>query len=229
MAVVAIHAPGLDDPVGVAVLAGPAHVVDDAVLALQAAGAHFRADLGHRLVPGDALPLARAPRPDALQRVEDALRVVGLVDGRRPLGAVAAAAAGMHRVALELLDLQRGFVDVGQQPAGALAVEADRRHQGVAAGDLLRPELAVVLHPVVPQRRRRVLAHAPVVVLHGGHLHRLRLQVGFSKARQCLPGDVGDAVRRWPNIAWWTELQHSCEEVGNAVVGHRGFSENEKW
>src|SRR5256712_11816252 len=56
----------------------------------------------------------------------------------------------MRRFSLELLDPERLLVDVGEEPARGLAVEADRRDQRVAARDLPRPRGRVVLFPVVP-------------------------------------------------------------------------------
>ena len=101
-------------------------------------------------LPVDPLELAGAPRTAALERVQDALGILHLVQRRRPFGAGAATAAGMHRVAFELLDLAGRLVDVGQQPAGRLAVEADRRHAAVVALDALRPGRRVEFRPVVP-------------------------------------------------------------------------------
>jgi hypothetical protein len=143
-------------------------VVHDPVPAALPARPHARGDVVHRLVPAHPPPLALAPRADALEGVQDALGVVDLVVGGGPLGAVAPAAAGVSGVALELADRERLLVDVGEQPARALAVEADRRHERVAPRDLLRPRLAVPLHPVVPAVRRRVLGQAAVGVLHRG-------------------------------------------------------------
>ena len=175
VAVVAVHAPGADAAVGVAVLAGPPHVVDDAVAAALPARPHPAGDVGQRLFPAHPFPLALPAAAHPLQRIENALRVIGLVVGGRAFGAVAPAAARMHRVALELLDLQRLPVHIGEQTAGRLAVETDRGDQHVAPGDPLRPEFAVPFHPVVPLGGGRVLAHAPVGVMHHGHVHRLRL------------------------------------------------------
>src|SRR5438270_453195 len=106
--------------------------------------------------PRDALPPAAAPRPLAPQRVADALRVVHLVERRGTLGAVPAAASGMDRVPLELLDAQRGLVHVGEEAARGLAVEADRRDQRVAPLHLARPGGGIVFLPVLPALDGRV-------------------------------------------------------------------------
>ena len=104
------------------------------------------ADLVQDLVPAHALPLPGAARARALERVQDALGVVDLVDGRRPLGAVAAARGRVERVPLELPHAHRVAVDEGEQAAGRLAVEADRRAR---AGSAARPAAAR------PSRRTR--------------------------------------------------------------------------
>src|SRR4029077_1988158 len=107
-------------------------------------------DVFEHLVPADALPLAPAPRPDALHRVANALRVLDLVQGRRTLRAVPPAAPRMLRVPLELLDRQPLLVHVGEEPAPCLAVEADGGDELVAAPDASRPPPRVVFLPVFP-------------------------------------------------------------------------------
>src|SRR5262249_61158847 len=73
-----------------------------------------------------------------------------------PLGAVTATSSGVNRIPLELLDLEGCLVDVRQETAGGLAVEADRRDQRVATLDLLRPCDRVVFFPAVPPLDRRI-------------------------------------------------------------------------
>src|SRR4029453_1108973 len=113
-------------------------------------------DVRECLVPGHALPAVLAALARPLQRIEDAIRVVHLVERRRPLRAVAARRARVLGVALDLADLERLAVHVGQQTAGRLAVEARRRHQHAVALDALRPRPRVELDPVVPALARRV-------------------------------------------------------------------------
>src|SRR5262249_31578780 len=79
-----------------------------------------------------------------------------LVERRRTLRAVAAARARVLGVALELPDLERVLVHVGEQAAGRFAVEAGRGHEQAAAFDALRPRARVELDPVVPALARRV-------------------------------------------------------------------------
>ena len=150
VAVVAVHAPGLNAAVGVAVLAGTADMVHNAVFAPETALAHLGGDVGQRFFPTDPLPFARAPFAHSLERVEDALRVVNLVVGGGAFGAVTAATAGVLGVTFKLLDFQAGLIHVSQQAAGAFAVEADGGDEHIAVGYFARPLFAAVLDPIVP-------------------------------------------------------------------------------
>src|SRR6185295_11587072 len=85
----------------------------------------------------------------------DAARILDLVERRRALGAVLPARAGVMRVPLELPDLLRLAIDVRDEPARRLAVEARRRHEHVVPLDLPRPGGGLVLDPVVPLLDRR--------------------------------------------------------------------------
>ena len=158
VAVVAVDAPRLEDTVGVALFARTADVVHHAVLAaFDERGADLLPDLGERLVPGDALPLARAPLADATQGEHDPLGVVDLVDRGRTLGAVAAPAARVMRVALDLADLAGLLVVVGDEATAGFTVEAGGGDEGVVLLDLVGPGLGVEFGPVVPLLGRRVL------------------------------------------------------------------------
>ena len=95
-------------------VARAADVIHDLVApALDERLSDARGDVVERLVPGDALPLTPAPRPDPLQRMADALGILDLVQGGRSLRAVAATAAGVLRVSLELLDRETVLVHIG--------------------------------------------------------------------------------------------------------------------
>ena len=92
-----------------------------------------------------------APRaPDALQRIQHAIGILELVGRDHALGARAAAAARMHRIAFDLPDLERLLVDVREDPARRLAVEADARNDPVVLPILLRPALRLEVDEVVP-------------------------------------------------------------------------------
>ena len=162
VAVVAVDAPGLQHAQDEVVVAGTADVVHDLVVTLLVeGGADTPADVVEGLFPGDGLELARTPRPAALEGLEDALAVAHLVDGGRPLGAGAPAAAGVHGVALELLDLTGRLVHKTEQAARGLTVEADRRNARKVAFVALGPGARVQLDPVIPEFGRRADGQLP--------------------------------------------------------------------
>ena len=158
VAVVAIGAPRLEHAVGVTVFAGAADVIHHFVVAVFFEGrADPSTDFGEGLIPADAFPLTAAAFADLLKRVHDPLLVIDLVDRRRALGAVATTAGWVFGVALDLGDLARLVVEVGQQAAGGFTVEARGRYQRVVALDFVGPCLRVEFGPVVPLVERRIL------------------------------------------------------------------------
>ena len=143
VAVVAVDAPRQQEALGEPVLAGPTDVVDHAVATVGLdRGADPGRDIVERLVPGAPLPPTGAALADPPERVQDPLGVVDLVDGRRALGAVAAARPRVRRVALHLGDGQVVLGHVGEQPARGLAVEAGGGDQHELARHLARMRLA---------------------------------------------------------------------------------------
>ena len=152
VAVVAVDAPGVKDALEIdQLVAGTAEVIHDLLPAPLHEGLPDAArDVVEGLVPRHPLPRPAPARADPAQRMANPLGIVHLVQGGRALGAVAAAAARMRGVALELLDLEGLLVDVGEQPAGRLAVEADGRDQRIAALHLSGPGHRIVLDPVLP-------------------------------------------------------------------------------
>ncbi len=156
MAVVPVDAPTGQEPLGKAVLARPTDVVHDLLGPAQGdTPADPSGDIVERLVPGDGLPISASSRPDSPQGMQDSFGVIKLIDRRRALGAVAAPRAGVSRVAFQLADGQVRLVDVGEQPAARLAVEARGGDQHVFAGHLARMGPGVVLDVVVPVLHRR--------------------------------------------------------------------------
>ena len=156
--VVAVDAPGEQHALDEAILAVAADVVHHLVVAaLLDRLADPPGDVIEGVIPGHALELRGAAWAGPLERVEDALGILGLVDRRRALGAIAPTGSGMGRVALDLDDLFGLLVDVGEQAARGLAVEACRRHQHVVLLDLLGVRLGVVHHDVVPGLDRRIV------------------------------------------------------------------------
>src|SRR5436190_2345202 len=154
MAVMAVDAPRLEHAVGVAVLAGAADVVHDFVApVLDDRLADARSDVVERLVPRHACPLSGSAIAVALHREQDPIGIVELIGRHDALGARAAAAAGVQRIAFDLSDRQPLLIDVREDAAGRLAVEADARDDPVLPPLLPRPRRRLVLGVVVPFRR----------------------------------------------------------------------------
>src|SRR5262245_36292153 len=151
MAVVSVEAPGLQDAIDIAVLARPSDVIHQLVTPVFLDRAsNAPADVGQRFVPADALPLSTAARTFTLEGIENAIGILELVRRDDALGARAAAAARMHGVAFDLADLERLLVDVGEDAARRLAVEADAGDDPVLAAILFGPALGLEVLVVVP-------------------------------------------------------------------------------
>src|SRR5262249_5081738 len=132
VAVVAVDPPRLQDAVRVAVFAGTADVIHDFVApVLDDRLSDPAADVVERFVPRHAPPGARSLRAVALERIEDAIRIFELVRRHDALRAGASAAARVDRIPLDLSDGQPLLVDVRENAARRLAVEADARNDPV--------------------------------------------------------------------------------------------------
>src|ERR1017187_3368499 len=111
MAVMPIHTPRAQYPLHVAVVPRSPDVIHHLIApSLDKRGANFGGKGVQHFVPGRAFPLALATLTDTLQGIQDALRVMHLVDRRGTFGAVAPTTARMVGVALQLLDLPALFV-----------------------------------------------------------------------------------------------------------------------
>ena len=157
MGVVPVDPPALEHAFHVAVVAGPPDVIHHLLAASldDRLPDPFAEGLQH-LVPADPLPFALSALANAFERIEDPVGIVDLIDHGRPLGTQPASASGMGGIALELLDPAGFLVDVGQQPAGRLAVEADGGDQLVMPQLMPRPGLGVVFRTVIPLVDRRI-------------------------------------------------------------------------
>ena len=126
MAVMPIDAPCTKHTFHVAIVAWSSDMIHDLIATVFDDGcADFGGECVQYLIPGGAFPFALSTFATTFQRVEDAFRIVDLVDGGRAFGAVAATAAGMRRIAFKLLHPHLLFVYIGKQAAGGLAVETD--------------------------------------------------------------------------------------------------------
>src|SRR5260370_38165557 len=129
VAIVPVDPPRMEDALVVnQLVAGPAHMVHDFVLAsfLQRFP-NSPTQIVQDLVPGNSLPFAPTALSCPTQRIENALWVIHLIDGGRTFGAVSPTAPGMGGIAFKLLDLRLFLGYVSQQSTRRLAVEADRR------------------------------------------------------------------------------------------------------
>src|ERR1700730_13335391 len=100
-------------------MAGTAYVVDDFIAPpINQRLANPLSKILQHLVPGHSLPFALTAFTGALERIEDTLRIIDLVEGRRTFSAVASAAARMRRIALEFANAAGLLIDVSEQSAG---------------------------------------------------------------------------------------------------------------
>src|SRR5205085_1975433 len=106
--------PGMQHPLVVdELVAGTSNVIHDLVLpAILQSAADLVGEIVEHFVPGNALPLSFAALSGALQGIQNALRIVDLIDGGRTFRAVTATASGMLGISLELLNFQLLFVHV---------------------------------------------------------------------------------------------------------------------
>src|SRR5260370_36706544 len=84
--------------------------------------ANFAGECFQYLVPRGTLPFSFTAFACAFQRVEDALRVITLVDSSRSLGAVAPPAARVIGIAPEFFATARLLIHVSHQPTSGLPV-----------------------------------------------------------------------------------------------------------
>src|SRR5262245_30771376 len=152
MAIVTVDAPGMENSLMIEqLMPRPPDVVHDLVAPLFLDRlAHARADIVEHLIPADALPLPLPSFTGSSQRITNPFRIGDLVERRRSLGAVSAAASGMFRIAFETPDQVSFFFNETEQTAGRLAVETNRRNDPAMLLDFARPLRGVVLDPIVP-------------------------------------------------------------------------------
>src|SRR6266516_8196864 len=151
MTVMPIYAPGAQDTLHIAIVAWAPDMIHDLVATVFDDGcADFSSECVQYLIPRGAIPFALATFPRTFQRVEDAFRIVDLVDGSRAFGTIASPTAWVIGVALEFFDTTSFLIHVGHQTTGGLAVKADRWNDGIVPFDFARPCFGVVFYPVVP-------------------------------------------------------------------------------
>src|SRR5438132_7922835 len=82
--------------------------------------------------------------------MKNAVGVGNLVKSCGAFRAVSATRAGMLRIAFELLNFICRFIDVRQETARRLAIEASRRRKNVAALYTPGPGARIELSPIIP-------------------------------------------------------------------------------
>ena len=156
MRVVTIDSPRREDAFCESIFAGAADVIHDLVFPILADGfADATGEGVECFIPGGAFPFTFAAFAGAFERVKDAIGIGDLVQSGGTLGAVASARTGVFRITFKLLDLAGDFVDIGQQPARRLAVEARCGHERIVPLDSSRPRARIELGPIVPPLLRR--------------------------------------------------------------------------
>src|ERR1044071_5521971 len=121
MRVVSVDAPSGENPFGESIFAGTPDVIHDLALAIFDDGfPNSRREIVEHIIPTNAFPIPRTALTGSLQRIKNAIRIVDLIERRRPFSAVTSTASRILGIAFELLNLIRVFVDVGEQPARRL-------------------------------------------------------------------------------------------------------------
>src|SRR5262245_54924206 len=119
MGIVAVHSPCLEHPLYVAVVARPADVIHHLIATVfDQRLTNLNGEGVEHFVPGGSFPASSASWTYPFERIEDTLRIVNLVDGRRTFGAIAATRSRMKWIAFEFADLTRFLVNIGEQAAG---------------------------------------------------------------------------------------------------------------
>src|SRR5262245_19344695 len=152
MAVMAVYAPGVKNPLMIKqLMARPPHVIHDLVASIFFQSfAHPCRDVVENFVPAHSFPLPLSPLSHPLQGITNALGIGYLIQGCRPFGTVAPAAAGMFGIAFKSPDAQGFFVDETEETARRLAVKTDRRNDLITLLDFSRPMGRIVFDPIVP-------------------------------------------------------------------------------
>ena len=127
VAIVSVNTPRVQHALVVyKLMARTPNVIHDFVLAsFPQSQPNAGSEVVENFIPADAFPFSFSALAGSPQGIQNAFRIVDLVDGRRALGAIAAAAAGVRRIAFKLLHLHFFFVDIGQQSARGFTIEAD--------------------------------------------------------------------------------------------------------
>src|SRR6266568_7022970 len=154
MTVVSIDTPGPQYTLHIAIVSRSPHMIHHFVTTtLNNGGANFSGKRIQHLIPCGTLPSAFAALALPFERIQNAFRVIDLVDGGWSFRAVTPATTRMIGITLKAFDAPCFFVNIGEQAASCLAVEADGRDNLVVLLSFARPNLCVIFHPVMPAFR----------------------------------------------------------------------------
>src|SRR5678816_4116929 len=126
-------------------MAWPANVIHDFIPTLFCERfTHAARNVIQNFIPGNTFPLSLAAFADSFERVTNTLGIIDLIEGRRPLSAVAPAAAGMFRIALEAANCIGILFNDGNQAACRFAIETDCRNDPALLFDFARPLRGII-------------------------------------------------------------------------------------
>src|SRR5213593_674141 len=125
MRVVSVNSPRRKNSFGESIFTRPPDVIHDFVATiLNDRFSDPRSDLIEHFIPAYPFPFSFTAFSGPLQRIKYAIGIRDLIQRRRPLSTIAPSAPRILRIALELLNLIRVFVNVGEQPTRRLTVKA---------------------------------------------------------------------------------------------------------
>ena len=125
--VVVVDTPRLQNTVGIPFMSWASNVISNFVVSLFLDRfANSGRDIIEDFVPSNTLPFSFTTFSRTLQRVENTIRVVDLVDRRWTFRTISTATSGVIGITFEFADLIRIFVDVCRQPTRAFTIETGR-------------------------------------------------------------------------------------------------------
>src|SRR6185503_16104953 len=151
MRVVPVDSPRRKDAFGETIFTGTPDVIHDLLATIfDNRFPDLSGEFIEHFVPTSLHPFPFAAFSGAFERVQNAIRIVDLVESGGTFRAVAATRTWMFRIAFKLLNFACDLIDIGEQTARRLAIETGRGNQGVVALFALRPCLRIELSPIVP-------------------------------------------------------------------------------
>src|SRR5205814_2248833 len=149
--VVTVNSPRRENSFRESIFARPPNVIHDLIAAIfDNRFPNSRCNIIEHFIPTNPLPFSFPAFPASLQRIKNPIRISNLIQRRRPFRTIPPARSRIFRIAFKFLNLVRVFVDVSEQPARRLAVEARRWHELITPFLPPRPRLRIQLSPIIP-------------------------------------------------------------------------------